>query len=125
MSEVETHSVSGAMLRILGAPCFSLLLTVASRSASHAGRMVIFDGYSPAAIVVLTHARRVIPSGSSRNPMGAAALVLDRDQYAIHGTNSPGSIGHFVSYGCIRTYNADVMGLFDGVSVGTRVVVLR
>jgi lipoprotein-anchoring transpeptidase ErfK/SrfK len=31
--------------------------------------------------------------------MGAAALVLDRGQYAIHGTNSPGSIGHFVSYG--------------------------
>jgi lipoprotein-anchoring transpeptidase ErfK/SrfK len=41
----------------------------------------------------------LIPGGSSRNPMGAAALVLDRGQYAIHGTNSPGSIGHFVSYG--------------------------
>jgi lipoprotein-anchoring transpeptidase ErfK/SrfK len=67
----------------------------------------------------------VIPSGSSRNPMGAAALVLDRGQYAIHGTNSPGSIGHFVSYGCIRMYNADIMDLFDRVSVGTNVVVLR
>jgi lipoprotein-anchoring transpeptidase ErfK/SrfK len=41
----------------------------------------------------------LIPGGSSRNPTGAAALVLDRGQYAIHGTNSPGSIGHFVSYG--------------------------
>jgi lipoprotein-anchoring transpeptidase ErfK/SrfK len=67
----------------------------------------------------------VIPSGSSRNPMGAAALVLDRGQYAIHGTNSPGSIGHFVSYGCIRMYNADIMDLFDRVSVGTSVVVLQ
>jgi lipoprotein-anchoring transpeptidase ErfK/SrfK len=67
----------------------------------------------------------VIPSGSSRNPMGAAALVLDRGEYAIHGTNSPNSIGHFVSYGCIRMYNADVMDLYERVSVGTNVVVLR
>jgi lipoprotein-anchoring transpeptidase ErfK/SrfK len=67
----------------------------------------------------------VIPGGSPRNPMGAAALTLDHGQYAIHGTNSPGSIGHFVSYGCIRMYNADIMDLFDRVSVGTNVVVLR
>jgi len=67
----------------------------------------------------------VIPGGSSRNPMGAAALVLDRGQYAIHGTNSPGSIGGYVSYGCIRMYNADIMDLFERVSVGTNVVVLR
>ena len=67
----------------------------------------------------------VIPGGSPRNPMGAAALTLDQGQYAIHGTNSPGSIGHYVSYGCIRMYNADVMDLFDRVSVGTNVVVLR
>jgi lipoprotein-anchoring transpeptidase ErfK/SrfK len=29
-------------------------------------------------------------------------------EYAIHGTNNPGSIGGFVSYGCIRMHNADV-----------------
>ena len=56
--------------------------------------------------------------------MGAAALVLDRGQYAIHGTNSPGSIGHFVSHGCIRMYNADIMDLYGRVGSGTRVVVL-
>ena len=67
----------------------------------------------------------LIPSGSRRNPMGAAALVLDRGQYAIHGTNSPGSIGGYVSYGCIRMYNADIMDLFERVSVGTQVVVLQ
>jgi len=49
----------------------------------------------------------------------------DHGQYAIHGTNSPGSIGHFVSYGCIRMYNADIIDLYDRVSVGTNVVVLR
>jgi lipoprotein-anchoring transpeptidase ErfK/SrfK len=67
----------------------------------------------------------VIPSGSPRNPMGAAALVLATDQYAIHGTNAPGSIGGFVSYGCIRMHNKDILDLYDRVSVGTRVVVTR
>jgi lipoprotein-anchoring transpeptidase ErfK/SrfK len=67
----------------------------------------------------------VIPGGSPGNPMGAAAMTLSVDQYAIHGTNSPGSIGRFVSHGCIRMYNADVMDLFHRVAVGTQVVVLR
>lgn len=67
----------------------------------------------------------VIPGGSPSNPMGAAALVLDRGQYAIHGTNAPGSIGKFVSYGCIRMYNQDVMDLYQRVGWGTKVVVLR
>ena len=49
---------------------------------------------------------------------------MDQGQYAIHGTNQPGSIGHFVSYGCIRMYNGDIMDLYGRVSVGTQVVVL-
>ena len=65
----------------------------------------------------------VIPSGSPRNPMGAAALVLAHGQYAIHGTNAPGSIGGFVSYGCIRMFNKDILDLYARVGVGTRVVV--
>jgi lipoprotein-anchoring transpeptidase ErfK/SrfK len=65
----------------------------------------------------------VIPAGSPHNPMGAAALVLAHGQYAIHGTNAPGSIGGFVSYGCIRMYNKDILDLYDRVGVGTRVVV--
>ena len=67
----------------------------------------------------------VIPGGSPRNPMGVAAMTLSGGQYAIHGTNAPGSIGGFVSYGCIRMYNADVMDLYQRVAVGTTVVVTR
>jgi lipoprotein-anchoring transpeptidase ErfK/SrfK len=67
----------------------------------------------------------LIPGGSPRNPMGAAALTLSEGQYAIHGTNAPNSIGGFVSYGCIRMYNHDVMDLYERVSVGTKVVVFR
>ena len=67
----------------------------------------------------------VIPGGSPRNPMGVAAMTLAGGEYAIHGTNVPGSVGGFVSYGCFRMHNNDVVELYDRVSVGTTVVVTR
>lgn len=67
----------------------------------------------------------VIPGGVPANPMGAAALTLSGGEYAIHGTNAPGSIGGFVSYGCIRMHNSDILDLFNRVGYGTRVVVTR
>jgi lipoprotein-anchoring transpeptidase ErfK/SrfK len=67
----------------------------------------------------------VIPGGAPNNPMGVAALTLSGGEYAIHGTNSPSSIGGFVSYGCIRMYNQDITDLYDRVSVGTPVIVTR
>ena len=63
-----------------------------------------------------------IESGSPRNPMGAAALVLVDNELAIHGTNNPGSIGGLVSAGCIRMHNRDITDLYGRVHVGTRVV---
>jgi len=66
---------------------------------------------------------RVIPGGSPQNPMGIAAMTLSGTEYAIHGTNAPGSIGGFVSHGCIRMYNADIDDLYSRVGIGTRVVV--
>jgi len=67
----------------------------------------------------------VIRGGTPGNPMGAAALTLSGGQYAIHGTNAPGSVGGFVSYGCIRMYNQDIIDLFGRVQVGTRVIVTQ
>ena len=67
----------------------------------------------------------VIPGGSPRNPMGVAAMTLAGGEYAIHGTNVPGSVGGYVSYGCIRMLNSDISDLYERVSVGTPVVVIR
>ncbi|MCC8941375.1 L,D-transpeptidase [Bradyrhizobium sp. Arg68] len=67
----------------------------------------------------------VIPGGSPRNPMGVAAMTLAGGEYAIHGTNVPGSVGGFVSYGCIRMLNSDITDLYQRVSVGATVVVTR
>jgi lipoprotein-anchoring transpeptidase ErfK/SrfK len=66
----------------------------------------------------------VIASGSPANPMGAAAMTLSGGQYAIHGTNAPNSIGGFVSHGCIRMFNRDILDLYGRVRLGTPVVVM-
>jgi lipoprotein-anchoring transpeptidase ErfK/SrfK len=67
-----------------------------------------------------------IPGGAPGNPMGARALTLSGDLYAIHGTTRSmrRSIGTFASYGCIRMLNEDIIDLYQRVGVGTPVVVV-
>ncbi len=83
--------------------------------------------WSPPAEVKRDNPRlpNVIAGGSPSNPMGPRALTLTGGEYAIHGTNRPGSVGTYASYGCIRMYNGDIVDLFERVRVGTRVVVVR
>jgi lipoprotein-anchoring transpeptidase ErfK/SrfK len=88
----------------------------------------IRPAWSPPASISRDYRRlpRVVPGGSGSNPMGAAAMTLSGGgEYAIHGTNAPGTIGGFVSHGCIRMYNEDIMDLYGRVGIGTRVVVTR
>lgn len=94
---------------------------------AHIARKSLRPGWGPPADIALANPRipLFIPGGSPRNPMGAAALGLSRGNYAIHGTNDPASVGHFVSHGCIRMYNDDVLDLYARVHLGTEVVVLR
>ncbi len=66
----------------------------------------------------------LVPPGP-HNPLGPRAMLLRGTEYAIHGTNRRDSIGTRASYGCIRMYNEDVVELFDRVSIGTPVVVMR
>ena len=85
--------------------------------------------WAPPAVVKHDHPElpNLIPGGSPHNPMGVAALTLDRDQIAIHGTTQTmrRSIGTAASYGCIRMFNEDVADLYSRVSVGTPVVMVR
>lgn len=62
--------------------------------------------------------------GGPGNPLGARAMYLGSSIYRIHGTNDPSTIGKFVSSGCIRMTNEDVIDLFGRANVGTKVVVL-
>jgi lipoprotein-anchoring transpeptidase ErfK/SrfK len=64
-----------------------------------------------------------IPGGSPQNPMGVAAMTLSGGELAIHGTNEPNSVRHFVPYGCIRMLNEDIEDLYRRVGIGTPVIV--
>ena len=68
-----------------------------------------------------------IPGGDPTNPMGSAALLLDRSEIAIHGTAAKmrNSIGTAASYGCIRMYNEDIEDLYQRVDEGALVVMLK
>ena len=97
-----------------------------------AGRSMIDGKYvrpdwAPPPDIVRDHPNmpRLIRGGAPNNPMGVAALTLSGGKYAIHGTNNPKSIGGFVSYGCIRMYNQDIVDLYDRVNVGTPVLVTQ
>jgi lipoprotein-anchoring transpeptidase ErfK/SrfK len=67
--------------------------------------------------------------GKYRNPAWSPPREVKRDKPSmpdvIPGTNMPGSVGGFVSYGCIRMLNGDISDLYQRVSVGTTVVVTR
>jgi lipoprotein-anchoring transpeptidase ErfK/SrfK len=58
-------------------------------------------------------------------PFGVMWMGLNLPHYGIHGTNNPASIGHYVSHGCIRMHNGDVLHLSQLVPVGTPVRIIR
>src|SRR5260370_26730687 len=68
----------------------------------------------------------VIPGGSPGNPMGAAALTLSGGgEYAIHGTNNPGSIRPLLPSRSLPLYHADVLYLYHRDGCGTHVGATR
>ena len=74
------------------------------------------------------YAKKSIPGGSPRNPLGPRWLGLSfggGGEYGIHGNNDPSSIGKYISAGCIRLKNEDIIWLFDRVPVGTPVKIVN
>ena len=46
------------------------------------------------------------------------------EDYGIHGTNNPASIGNAVSNGCVRMFNEDVNFIYAVVTIGTEVTII-
>jgi lipoprotein-anchoring transpeptidase ErfK/SrfK len=94
---------------------------------AHVTGTYLAPAWAPPAIVKRDHPELpdYIPGGAPNNPMGAAALTLDRDEIAIHGTTAKmrSSIGTSASYGCIRMLNEDVSDLYERVETGALVIV--
>ena len=65
--------------------------------------------------------RRIQIAGKDpRNPLGTHWLRIT-NEYGIHGTNNPNSIGKAQSRGCIRMLNADVKEVYGFLAVGSHV----
>lgn len=64
----------------------------------------------------------VIPGGPN-NPLGTRALYLDAPGIRIHGTPDTGSVGSYVSHGCIRMRMWEVEELYPLVPIGTPVLI--
>lgn len=67
----------------------------------------------------------VVPAGDG-NPLGKRWIGFWTDgqmEIGFHGTDQEELIGEAVSHGCLRMRNADVIALYQQVSVGTPVVV--
>ncbi|MFS1519319.1 L,D-transpeptidase family protein [Bacillus sp. SCS-151] len=70
-----------------------------------------------------------IPGGDPSNPLGSRWLGLSVPgttgrTYGIHGTINPGSIGEYVTQGCIRMENEKIEWLFDRIPIGTKVKIV-
>ncbi|GGF69885.1 hypothetical protein GCM10010912_13860 [Paenibacillus albidus] len=63
----------------------------------------------------------VNPNGHDNGEFGSRGMQLSESNYAIHGTNEPGSIGKDESLGCIRMNREDVEELFALIPMGTKV----
>jgi lipoprotein-anchoring transpeptidase ErfK/SrfK len=66
--------------------------------------------------------------GGPDNPMGARAMYLYRGEVdtvdRIHGGAKVSEIGRRATAGCIGMLDADIIHLYDNITVGTRVVML-
>ncbi len=65
--------------------------------------------------------RAVLKPGPN-SPVGVVWMGLTKEHYGIHGTETPHTIGHTQSHGCIRLTNWDAMELAGMVSKGTPVI---
>jgi lipoprotein-anchoring transpeptidase ErfK/SrfK len=83
------------------------------------------DWYPPEDMRKRVRGLPVHMKGGINNPLGARAIYLGSTLYRIHGSNEPETIGQAVSSGCFRMSNEDVVDLYEKVSVGTPVIVLR
>ncbi|WP_345741271.1 L,D-transpeptidase [Metabacillus indicus] len=93
------------------------------------------DDYTPEGIFPIVNKiknrpyyKKGIPGGDPRNPLGNRWLGLEVNgtigtTYAIHGNNNPQSIGKYVSMGCIRMDNNDIVWLFDRIKENTNVII--
>jgi lipoprotein-anchoring transpeptidase ErfK/SrfK len=64
-------------------------------------------------------------SQTHENPLGVAAIYLNKFDIDLHGTNDPKDIRKSISHGCVRHSNSDIMQLYKMVERGDTVYIIR
>jgi L,D-transpeptidase catalytic domain len=111
--ELIPHRAFGDGRHIAGRICGAEVAAHAVFGLQRGDEMIVRQPYLPDASWL-----------AARPTRSARARSILATVYRIHGTNQPSTIGTFVSSGCIRLTNEDIMDLYNRVRVGTRVVVL-
>lgn len=96
-----------------------------SLSDSNGETIAVFpvaSGQKPLPFTKSSVSLRVENPNGGKGPLGTRGLVL-HDNYAIHGTNDPSSIGNYTTAGCLRLTNDSIETLFPYIPTGTRFVV--
>jgi L,D-transpeptidase catalytic domain len=78
----------------------------------------VASGKAPLLFTKSTISERVVEPNGGKKALGIRGLVLE-DNYAIHGTDNPFSIGSRSTNGCIRLFNDHIEELYPYVSLGT------
>lgn len=67
---------------------------------------------------------RVIAGNDPTNPLGSRWIDLG-NSYGIHGTIEPDTIGQAASRGCVRLRDADIVAVYNFLTIGSEVVIRR
>jgi lipoprotein-anchoring transpeptidase ErfK/SrfK len=59
------------------------------------------------------------------NPLGVAAIYLNKFDIDLHGTNQPDAIRKSISHGCVRHSNPDILKLYSMASIGDAVYIVN
>ncbi|MDM9383148.1 L,D-transpeptidase [Chlorogloeopsis sp. ULAP01] len=71
---------------------------------------------------------QAIKGGTPENPLGNYWIGFwtdGRNWVGFHGTPNPETVGQAISHGCLRMYNRDIKELFQLVTFGTSVNVIK
>ncbi|WP_458412571.1 L,D-transpeptidase [Schinkia sp. CFF1] len=73
--------------------------------------------------------KKNIPGGAKENPLGTRWIGFDAENtdgriYGVHGNNNRGSIGRYITQGCVRMYNEEVEEIFSEVPIGTQILIV-
>lgn len=60
-----------------------------------------------------------------KNPLGVAAIYLNKFDIDLHGTNEPNMIRQDASHGCVRHSNKDIMKLYGMIKQGDAVYIVN